>query len=78
MEPTMRDGDLVALDHSFRDPADGRLFVLRTEDGLVVKRLRGEGHGWEMVSDNDAYKPRPAREDDRVIGRVAWAGPARE
>ena len=78
MEPTMRDGDLVALDHSFRDPADGRLFVLHTEDGLVVKRLRGEGHGWEMVSDNDAYKPRPAREDDRVIGRVAWAGPARE
>ena len=75
MEPTVHEGDLIAIDHSYTEPMDGKLFVLHTYDGLVVKRLRGEAYDWQIISDNEAYKPRQAREDDRVIGRVAWSGP---
>ena len=77
MEPTVRHGDLIALDHSYTEPMDGKLFVLQTDDGLVVKRLRGEAYDWQIISDNETYEPRQARKDDRVIGRVAWSGPAR-
>ena len=41
-------------------------FVVRTEDGLVVKRRRGT-----LSADNPAHPPRPADTEDRVIGRVA-------
>lgn len=78
MEPTIHDGDLVALDHSRNEPLDGQIFVVRTDDGLVVKRLRRRGTlSWTLTSDNPAHPPRPAATEDRVIGRVAWSGPPR-
>ena len=78
MEPTIHDGDLVALDHSRNEPVDGQIFVVRTEAGLLVKRLRRRGTlAWTLASDNPAHPPRPADTDDRVIGRVAWSGPPR-
>jgi len=40
MEPTIRDGDILVIDHKDIEPQHNRLFVLRTLDGLVVKRLR--------------------------------------
>ena len=79
MEPTIHDGDLVALDHSRNDPIDGQIFVVRTEDGLVVKRLRRRGTlSWTLAADNPAHPPRPAETEDRIIGRIAWSGPPRE
>ena len=78
MEPNLQNGDLVALDYSFVEPIDGKLFVVRTDDGLVVKRLRGFAQDWKLVSDNAAYEPRQAHKDDRIIGRVAGAGAARD
>ena len=78
MEPGLRDGDLVALDHSKPDPIDGRVFVVRTDDGLVIKRLRGRPGAWTLTSDNRRYRPRPVRTADRIIGRVAWSGPPRD
>ncbi len=78
MEPGLRDGDLVALDHSKTEPIDGRVFVVRTEDGLVVKRLRGRPGAWTLTSDNRRYRPRPVRPADRIVGRVAWSGPPRD
>ena len=75
MEPTLNDGDLILLDYSRTDPLDGQIFVLRDDDGLVVKRLRGSGFDWELVSDNPAYPPRRVSQEDRLIGRLAWSGP---
>ena len=46
----------------------------RTDDGLVVKRNRKTEDGWELVSNNPKYPPRPADDDDRIVGRVAWHG----
>ena len=75
MEPTLHDGDLILLDYSRNNPLDGRIFVLRGDEGLVVKRLRGSGFDWELISDNPAYPPRRVDQHDRVIGRLAWSGP---
>ena len=75
MKPTLNDGDLILLDYSRTNPLDGQIFVLRTNDGLVVKRLRGGGLHWELASDNPAHQPQHVDQNDRVIGRVAWSGP---
>ena len=75
MEPTIRDGDLVAVDGGRTDPLDGHLFAVRTDAGLVVKRLRRTGARWLLSSDNAAYAPRPVGEDDRILGQIAWCEP---
>lgn len=78
MTPTLRDGDLVALDHSQVEPLDGQVFVVRGEAGLVIKRLRGRPGGpWRLTSDNPRYRPAPVTPAHRIIGRVAWSGPPR-
>ena len=76
MLPDIRDGDLLAVDSSRVAPINGQVFVLRVEAGTVVKRLlRPRGDRWHLVSDNDAYEPRPVGEGDRIVGQVAWVGP---
>ena len=75
MEPTLSNGHLILLDRSQIEPVDEKVFVIHTEDGLVVKRVRKTDEGWQMTSDNRAYKSRPLGEWDRNVGRVAWSGP---
>ena len=75
MTPTIRDGDLAAIDRSQTDLLEGQVFALRTDEGVVVKRLRRIDDRWHMASDNPAYEPRPVTGDDRILGRVAWTGP---
>ena len=75
MEPTIRNGDLLVLDRSAVDPQEGRIFVLRTGTGLVVKRLKRTDGVWLMASDNAEWKPRPIGAEDRVLGHVVWFGP---
>ncbi len=75
MEPTIRDGDLVAVDPGRTDPLDGHVFAVRTDAGLVVKRLRRLDGRWLLTSDNAAHAPRPVAEEDRILGQIAWFGP---
>ena len=77
MEPALQDGDMLLLDRTHVEPLDGQVFVLHTDNGLVVKRLREDDGGWAMTSDNPAYPSRRIGEWDRVVGRVAWSGPLR-
>lgn len=75
MEPTIHDGDLVAVDSGRTDPLDGQAFAVRTDAGLVVKRLRQAGGRWLLTSDNPAHASRPVARDDRILGQIAWYGP---
>ncbi len=76
MEPTIRSGDILVIDHGDREPQAGRVYVLGTQTGLVVKRLMREDDDWIMTSDNGADWPaRPVGEGDRVLGRVVRFGP---
>ncbi len=75
MEPTLPDGCSILVDHKRRAPRDGGIFVLRrAQDGVVVKRLEGDGDVWFAVSDNPEWPSAPLTEDDEIIGEVRWSG----
>ena len=55
MEPTLPEGCIILLDRNRRQRREGRIFVVRTEDGLVVKRAGG----WQLVSDHPRWPDAP-------------------
>ena len=76
MEPTLPHGCsiLVDLSQGRRRRRVGRIFVLRTEDGLVVKRAGKDAEGnWQIESDNEDWEPVPWSRDAEIIGEVRWA-----
>ena len=53
MEPTLVDGCSILVNQTGRRRRVGRIFVVRTDDGLVVKRAGKDRAGaWQLVSDN--------------------------
>lgn len=76
MEPRLRDGDLIVLDKSQTDIADGRAFVLRLGTDLVVKYIQRLGASRiALLSANTFYPPREIDldkidSDVMIIGRV--------
>ena len=75
MEPTVQDGDLVAVDQHRTRPLEHELFAVLTEGVLSVKRLHHSEGRWFLVSDNPAHLSRPLDDRDRIVGQVAWCGP---
>ena len=74
MEPTLENGAVILVDFQRTTRHSSKIFAVRTEDGPVVKRLRHEDDGWWLVSDNEAYAPRPWPRDAAVLGQVMWTG----
>ena len=73
MEPTLPDGCSILLDRRRRSLRSGRIFVVRTDEGVVVKRSeRGAGGGWLLISDHPTWPSRPWPTDAEVIGQVRW------
>lgn len=72
MEPGLVDGDLIVVDQARRTPdAQGRVFVIRIDDAVMVKRVARRGGALAIVSDNPAAPPVPDGVVE-VIGRVVW------
>lgn len=82
MWPTIDDGDVLLVDRSKAEPADGQVFVLTSAEGAIVKRLvQGPLGGWIIRSDNDDKTEHPDRlllrsdvNEHRIIGQVIWRG----
>ena len=73
MEPTLPEGCVILLDRNRRQRREGRIFVVRTQDGLVVKRAgKGDGGGWQLVSDHPRWPEAPWPGDAIIIGEVKW------
>ena len=73
MEPTLPEGCVVLLDRNRRRRREGRIFVLRTGEGLVVKRAgKGTSGGWQLVSDHPRWPDVPWPDDAAIIGEVRW------
>ena len=76
MEPTLVDGCSILVNHASRRRRIGRIFVVRTNDGLVVKRAGKDRAGaWQLVSDNPNKQAWPTvgwPADAPVIGEVKW------
>ena len=74
MEPTLPNGCSILVDRRRTEPQEGRIYVMRTEDGLVVKRVGEDEDGyWQMLSDNSTWSPAPLLEETDIIGEVRWA-----
>ncbi|QZP09628.1 S24 family peptidase [Caenibius sp. WL] len=75
MEPLLRDGDEILVDHGWRPLRDG-VHVVRLGDALHVKRVQqGQAGEIRLISVNEAYPPIDAAlADIEVIGRVVWKG----
>ena len=78
MLPTLADGDHILVDTDDRERLRDGIYVLRTNDALLVKRLSVNPATRRLTirSDNDAY---PSWDDCdpanvSVIGRVVWVG----
>ncbi len=78
MLPTLADGDHILVDSDDRERLRDGIYVLRTDDALLVKRLSVNPATRRLTirSDNDAY---PSWDDCdpasvAVIGRVVWVG----
>ncbi|WP_430491659.1 LexA family transcriptional regulator [Pseudomonas fulva] len=82
MWPTINSGDVLLVDQSRIDPADGQIFVLAGSDGAIVKRLvQGSLGQWVLRSDNEDKQEYPDRRhlrsngnEHRIIGKVIWRG----
>ena len=72
MEPTLPDGCSILVDRSRQELQPKRIYVLRNEDGLVVKRVDRNRDGWWVVSDNPAWLPVSLTDDTDIIGEVRW------
>lgn len=78
MLPTLADGDQILVDSNDRERRRDGIYVLRTDEALLVKRLslNPATRRWTIRSDNGAY---PSWEDCdpagiTVVGRVVWVG----
>ena len=78
MEPTLPDGASILVNMGQEEPRDGKIFVVRIEDEIVVKRLiRHPEAGWLLKSDNpnkQAWPTRPWPDEAKIVGEVKWIG----
>ena len=74
MKPTLNDGSTILVNCAQRRRRSGRLFAVRTDEGLVVRRLRKDPDGnWLLVSDHPDWEPRPWPASAGIVGQVQWA-----
>ncbi len=81
MEPTLRSGDVILIDHSATRPDREGIYILRMDGMLLVKRVQAMPGGiLNNSSDNAAYAPWQLTRADLegsdvcIVGRVVWAG----
>ena len=76
MEPTLTDGASILVNMGQQEPRDGRIFVVRIEDEIVVKRLILDPEaGWLLQSDNQnkqAWPTVPWAARAKIVGEVKW------
>ena len=76
MEPTLVDGCSILVNLAARRRRVGRIYVVRTGDGLVVKRAGKDPAGvWQLISDNPNKHVWPTRRwpsDAETVGEVKW------
>ncbi|MBU1001853.1 MAG: helix-turn-helix transcriptional regulator [Proteobacteria bacterium] len=77
MEPTLEDEDVVLVDLSQQDILAGKIYAVRMDDEIVVKRLEKKPGLLVLVSDNRRfYDPLEVVVGEQlnvqVVGRVIW------
>ena len=71
MEPTIKDGDVIFVEPFVGDFANNRVYIIKRQDDVFVKRLKKEPTGYEIISDNPDYLPCKLKNDEiQIIGKV--------
>lgn len=81
MSNTLGDGDLVLVDTQRTEPANNKIFAVRYDNQLIVRRFRITKRGVFLVSDNQAkkedgtylYPSKKLTEKIRIVGQVIWS-----
>ena len=80
MEPTLRAGDIILIDHRASRPDREGIYIIRMGEMLLVKRLQAlPGAKVKVISDNAAFDSWTIDLVDignevAIIGRVVWSG----
>ena len=75
MEPTLPEGASILVDRVSSHRAEGRIYVIRTPRGLVVKRVsKDRGGCWWLISDHFGWKPARWPSGAEIVGEVRWVG----
>ena len=73
MGNTLPDGCSALVDRGRRERREGRIYALRTDQGLAVGRAARDSAGrWLLESDHPERKPVVWPEDAEIIGEVRW------
>jgi len=72
MEPTIKEKSIIFIDRNDKNINNGGIFVIRTNAGVFVKRVRLKSNGKiELISDNKAYPSENVFfEEVEIIGKV--------
>ena len=72
----IKDGDLLMVDESYKEPIHNQVFVVNIgNNDLVVKRINRTWDGRIMLdSNNPVYPSITPEEGATIIGRVVWNG----
>ncbi len=78
MEPTLLSGDMVMIDQSQTRVSTGRIYLVRINDELMLKRLESRPDRTLLKSDNPAYSAIEVRREDEsadieIFGRMVWS-----
>lgn len=74
MAPTLKNGDWVLADMSFRSTDSDGLYLIRLSTGLAIKRLQGSipGHIC-VISDNPKYPPQTWESGEiQILGKIIY------
>ena len=77
MEPTIKDGAVLLISTTNREPAENQIFALvRPSEGLIVKRLMRQAGHWVARSDNRDHADFLIDDGEpiTIIGRAIWMG----
>ena len=81
MSPTISERDIVLIDQSEQGKSHiipGKIYVLRVDDSIMVKRIDRMPGQLILRSDNSYYPPINIKLEDNnsleIIGRVVWVG----
>lgn len=79
MDPTIHDGDLLLVDTSIDHIMDDSIYIIQTDNNLIVKRLQQNLDGsLTIISDNKLYDKKiisaERATEIKIAGRVRWYG----
>ena len=75
MSPTIQDGDLLMINDSIKEIFPNKIFVIKQDNKLRVKRLKTELSGETLIiSDNPSYPIEVMNKETEIVGQVVWSG----